>query len=215
LTNLFSYIVNHDRGFAPNPFFGICTLACCKPKIRATAQVGDIVVGLAPKRLGHRLVYVMRVTEVVSFDEYWMDSRFKKKKPACRSRNSVRKYGDNIYRALQKGCFLQLPSEHSNDDGTEDLEKKQRDLSGRNVLVSNEFVYYGAEAIALPKRFSDIVVGRGHKRFPHPGTSVDNSENRLIRGFIKFFERLPRGIQGTPRQMESSYWCCRSHSNSG
>lgn len=38
---LFSYIVTHDAGFAPNPFWGYCTLACCKPAIRRTANVGD------------------------------------------------------------------------------------------------------------------------------------------------------------------------------
>ena len=155
----------------------------------------------------------MRVTERVSFDEYWRDSRFRRKKPLCRSKNSVRKYGDNIYRPLRKGDFLQLPSEHSNDDGTEDLERKQKDLSGRNILISNEFVYYGAKAIVLPKRFSDIVVGRGHKRLPHPGTSVASNEYKLVRGFATFFERLPRGIQGKPRHMESSYGCCKSHPN--
>lgn len=32
--NLFSYIVACDSGFSPNPFWGICTLACCKPRIR-------------------------------------------------------------------------------------------------------------------------------------------------------------------------------------
>ena len=29
---LYSYIVKHDNGFAPNPFHGFCTLACCKPE---------------------------------------------------------------------------------------------------------------------------------------------------------------------------------------
>ena len=205
--NLFSYIVNHDRGFAPNPFFGICTLACCKPKIRTTARVGDIVVGLTPKRLGHKLVYVMRVTEIVSFDEYWRDSRFGRKRPLRLSKSSVRRYGDNIYRPLQDGGFLQLPSEHSNDDGTENPKQKQKDLSGRSVLVSTEFVYYGQEAIVLPSQFSDIVVGRGHRRFSHVGSPVDADEGRLITGFLTFFEELPRGMQGKPRQMSSLCRC--------
>ena len=30
---LYSYIVARDFGFAPNPFYGFCTLATCKPKI--------------------------------------------------------------------------------------------------------------------------------------------------------------------------------------
>src|SRR5712671_5339411 len=31
---LYSYVVARDFGFAPNPFFGVCTLATCKPDIR-------------------------------------------------------------------------------------------------------------------------------------------------------------------------------------
>lgn len=31
---LYSYVVAHDFGFAPNPFDGLCTLATCKPDIR-------------------------------------------------------------------------------------------------------------------------------------------------------------------------------------
>lgn len=37
--------VARDYGFAPNPFFGVCTLATCKPRIRSVAQIGDWVVG--------------------------------------------------------------------------------------------------------------------------------------------------------------------------
>ena len=49
---LFSYVVAHDTGFSPNPFFGYCTLACCKPVIRRSAQAGDWVVGLGRTSLG-------------------------------------------------------------------------------------------------------------------------------------------------------------------
>ena len=45
--SLFSYVVRYDSGFAPNPFHGFCTLATCKPGIRAHANVGDWVVGTA------------------------------------------------------------------------------------------------------------------------------------------------------------------------
>ena len=44
---LYSYVVASDSGFAPNPFWRILTLACCKPKMRLTAKPGDLLVGLA------------------------------------------------------------------------------------------------------------------------------------------------------------------------
>jgi len=78
---LYSYVVMHDTGFAPNPFFGYCTLACCKPEIRRSAQKGDWVVGLTPKAKGNRIVYFMRVDDVMeSFADYWADRRFGVKK---------------------------------------------------------------------------------------------------------------------------------------
>lgn len=51
---LFSYVIPHDGGSAPNPYFGICTLAICKPVIRRTAKVEDWVVGLGAKKNSYR-----------------------------------------------------------------------------------------------------------------------------------------------------------------
>jgi len=58
---IWSYVVDKDTGFAP--FWGCCTLACCKPDIRKGAQKGDWVVGLSSKTDGNRIVYAMRVTD--------------------------------------------------------------------------------------------------------------------------------------------------------
>ena len=43
---LFSYVITHDFGFSPNPFWGKMTLNCCKPKIRLSAKKGDWVIGV-------------------------------------------------------------------------------------------------------------------------------------------------------------------------
>ena len=45
-----SYVIDHDLGFAPNPFYGVCTLAACKPRIRGHAKIGDYVIGTGSKR---------------------------------------------------------------------------------------------------------------------------------------------------------------------
>ena len=47
---LFSYVIPHDGGSAPNPYHGICTLVICKPVIRRIAKVKDWVVGLGAKK---------------------------------------------------------------------------------------------------------------------------------------------------------------------
>lgn len=69
---LSAYIITVDSGFAPRRY---CTLACCKPTIRRTAEPGDIVIACAASsaaRPGH-LVYAMRVNEV--YQKYWRGSQ--------------------------------------------------------------------------------------------------------------------------------------------
>ena len=48
-----------------------------------------------PKLRGH-LTFWMRVDEVITFDEYWQDRRFRRKKPRMSGTTCLR-YGDNIY----------------------------------------------------------------------------------------------------------------------
>jgi hypothetical protein len=72
---LFTYTIPIDDGAAPNPFRGMCSLAICKPGIRSTARKGDWVAGLGSRNahsgdLSGRLVYAMRVEEVISLAAY-------------------------------------------------------------------------------------------------------------------------------------------------
>ena len=76
---IYVYVLKHDSGFAPNPFHGWCTLACCKPTIRRKARPGDWVVGITPRDLHNRVAYAMKVDESLTFEEYWSDRRFKAK----------------------------------------------------------------------------------------------------------------------------------------
>ena len=79
---LYSYIVVSDNGYAPNPTDGVCTLAYCKPEVRWFADPGDHVVGLAGAKYRKRvatyrpIIYVMRVTDVCSFEEFKIDERY-------------------------------------------------------------------------------------------------------------------------------------------
>ena len=70
-----AYIVEHDIGFAPNPFFGVCTLATCKPEIRWHTSIGEWVVGIGSIADGirGRMVFAMKVEEALTFEKYWND----------------------------------------------------------------------------------------------------------------------------------------------
>lgn len=159
---LYSYIVTHDTGFAPNPFFGYCTLACCKPEIRRQATEGDWIIGLTPraKGKGNKIVYFMRVDEKMDFQGYWRDRRFRRKMPRYDKDLQVR-CGDNIYEPLPNGEFRQLRSMHSNGEA-EDPERKAHDLGGRYVLVSETFAYFGSNALTLPPELSELAVKGPH-----------------------------------------------------
>ena len=175
---LYSYIIAIDDGFAPNPFFGACTLATCKPDIRRNAQVGDWVLGTGSKQKGRQgtLVFAMRVSEKLTYDTYWQDPRFEDKRPnLCQSiRNSK---GDNIYhRNSVNSEWIQEDSCHSNDNGTSNQDHILRDTKYTDVLISEEFIYYGGGPALVIPEFNGITVchtGRGYKS-NFDGVTVQN-----------------------------------------
>src|SRR6516162_8198705 len=86
MPKLFSYVVDHDYGYAPCPFGDFCTLAKCKygtikcksgtrRNIVELAEEGDWIAGTGgvdlDKSAGHgKLIYAMRVDEKISLREY-------------------------------------------------------------------------------------------------------------------------------------------------
>lgn len=165
---LFSYVVARDYGFAPNPFYGVCTLATCKPNIRSVAVVGDWIIGTggADNRLSGRLVFAMQVAEKLSFDEYWSDPRFALKKP--RLNGSLKQaYGDNIYHRGTGGEWMQEKSHHSLPSGAPNPLNVNQDTKADAVLIGFKFVYWGGSGPSIPAQFrkggADLCAGRNHK----------------------------------------------------
>ncbi|WP_244951718.1 hypothetical protein [Pseudoalteromonas luteoviolacea] len=151
---MFSYVVANDYGFAPNPYGGVLTLATCKPVIRRTARVGDIIVGLGSKRTvgNDKLVYAGIISEIVTMKEYGESERFANKRP------ENMKSGDCIYYWDESGINLRPNPIHSNSDIA-------TDTNGKNVLVCEEFWYFGSRAIEIPPTILDFVkVIRGHRK---------------------------------------------------
>lgn len=166
-----SYVVEHDLGFAPNPYHGMCTLANCKPVIRQYAKIGDILLGFGSKniRLDGKLIYWMKISDILSFDAYWRDDRFKRKKPVMNG-SLMQVYGDNIYYTDDNGVVAQEFSFHSKPDGSKDMPNLNRDTGRTNrVLIADRFSYYGIKAIDLPQNLQLFVKrGRGHKSVSQP-----------------------------------------------
>lgn len=184
---IYSYVVRYDSGFAPNPFYGYCTLATCKPAIRKSVQIGDWVVGSGSNnkkvKLGGYLVYAMRVTEIVDFCAYSEDPRFQKKKP-FRFGSRKQSCGDNIYfRHADDADWEQLDSFHTNNDGTPNQDHIARDTSVDRVLISSDFVYFGGYGPEFPKHLRKDICkeGIGRKRI---------TEEKIIEKFVHWIRAL-------------------------
>lgn len=155
MTSLFTYTIPVDDGAAPNPFNGLCSLAICKPAIRKSASKGDWVAGLGSKNapsgnLSGRLVYAMCVQEVLTLEQY--DQRSKSewphRIPKTDSANLWERLGDCIY-DYSVGRGRQRPGVHG-------IANIETDLSGKNVLISTDFYYFGRNAIPIPKALQPI-----------------------------------------------------------
>lgn len=152
------YVVDRDFGFAPNPFHGFCTLATCKSAIRSTAGVGDWIIGMGGRRLNAtgRCIFAMRVTEKITFDEYWTNPAYLDKKPI---RNGSKKMmvGDNIYHQDAKGHWHQADSHHSKMDGGVNPVNVLKDTKSDKVLISRHFYYFGVGAPLVPADIVSII----------------------------------------------------------
>jgi hypothetical protein len=202
---LHSYVVRYDSGFAPNPFYGYCTIATCKPDIRRSANIDDWIVGSGSNdrsiRRGGHLVFAMRVTETLSFSEYDSDLRFQRKKPY---RNGSRKQscGDNIYfRNSKNDPWHQRDSFHSMRDGTPNPEHIARDTGADQVLISNDFVYFGGYGPKFPQALRDFhgldicKTGIGRSCF---------DDKELIQHFVGWIRSLnASGYQSAPFEWRS------------
>jgi hypothetical protein len=108
----------------------------------------------------------MRVDKILTFDEYWVDPRFRRKKPVMTG-TTILRYGDNIYHRDVSGAFLQEDSFHSLEDGSPSSGNIQRDTRKTDrVLVGKEFTYWGRTAIELPGQLKCFIKkGPSHKRY--------------------------------------------------
>lgn len=200
MLKIHSYVLDHDLGLAPNPFWGYCTLAVCKPVIRKTKelQIGDWIIGTGSKKLENflgkeclnKLIFAMELNEKISFQAYWEDDRFKDKKPMMKG-SLIKAFGDNFYHIVDNQQWTQEDSAHSNNDGSTNSTHQKKDLSGENVLISSNFFYFGENAPILPKDFQHFSKsGPGHKKI------IDDLQ---IRSFLNWLNStFEKGIHGDP-----------------
>ncbi|WP_284653513.1 hypothetical protein [Flavobacterium terrisoli] len=197
MSKIYSYVLRFDDGAAPNPFWEVCTLAICKPAIRRKAEPGSWVIGTGSKYskcndgntydFSGMLVYAMKIEDSLSLKKYdeHCQTHLPAKIPDKRSLDWRLHLGDSIY-DYSKGL------EPSQRKGKHNLNDQPRDLSGKNVLLSKHFYYFGENPILLPQQFQRFVKkNQGHKIIRY---------QFLVAEFEKWISTLgPIGMRSDPQ----------------
>ena len=180
-------------------FMAIAPSQLVNHKSANTRTWNDWLVGTGSHAAGVRrggfLVYAMRVTEILSTEKYWLDPRFRQKKPNMHY-NWVAASGDNIYQLIAAGRWRQLNSYHSHQDGSPRRDHLKRDTRVQRILVSDDFVYFGGEGPRVPDRF--YIEGEERVVCTHRHYRKITQES-LIAAFVGWTRSLDVvGFQGKP-----------------
>ena len=184
---LCSYIVKYDLGVAPNPFGEYCTLAICTPNhMGVKLNKGDWIMGTETAARGNKLIYAMKVDEVLSFDRYYNDPRFEYKKPR-KDGTWVEQSGDNMYFKDETGVWRQHPTIHHTSP--EDMKK---DLRYPKVFIAKWFYYFGKNAVPIPEAYQALIK-KGK------GCICDHKDMDIVDGFLNWLQQnFKPGRHGEP-----------------
>jgi hypothetical protein len=197
---IWTYVLTRDFGFAPNPFHAICSLATCKPGIRYGAKIDDWVLGFGSSKKGSsvagKLIYAMKVQKKLTFDEYWSDEAYYKKRPVMNG-SLMQKYGDNIYHHIGE-VWMQENSHHTNKDGSINNKNLNRDTKRDAVLLTQDYWYWGRDAVVLPDSLKDLIkIGRGNKK---------NTDVNLANALSDWLRTMPEnGLIGYPAKFGGEF----------
>lgn len=146
MTRIFRYILQTDTGMAPCIDSGLVSLAICKPKIRASAKIGDWVIGFYARPAPRGLVtWAGRISDQLDTGRY---------------ESTFRGRSDAVYRQQRDGTFKRLrPDYHS---GADEIRK---DLSAPSLIFDqNATWYFGDQPKVLPHELMHLAAGgQGHR----------------------------------------------------
>lgn len=156
--SIYFYKLTSDNGGAPCVQDRLLSLAICKPMIRTTAKLGDVIFGFAATSLhaDNRLLYIARVTAKEEHGSYYAKPRFAQR-------------GDCIYERRGNVFAWRVGSRHHGPvDLVHDLGSPP-DYPRASVLLSDDFRYFGAAGSAEYKsrypavKYAVEHLGRGHR----------------------------------------------------
>lgn len=183
------YVMTCDAGFAPNLFWGYCTLATCTPNHkRCDLKKGDWIVGHNTKAERNRLIYAMQLTEdPMTLDEYYHDRRFERKRPT--QGTWQQRCGDNVYSLNDNGVYRQ----DNNAEYHRTFRLRRIDTYGDRVFVSKHFYYFGANPVLIPQRFVRLIKREQGVSYHYDG---------IVGRFVDWLEENHRrGRRSLPRDL--------------
>ena len=165
--------------------------------MRRVRQPGEWIAGFTSEQLielgvgKERLVYLMRIGEKLTFEQYFHDKHFVDKQPDFGFNDQQRSVGDRIYEPLKAGAveigdFRLIPNPYHS------AEHMAIDLPGHFVLVSDEFYYFGTNAIRVPDSLRPKVP-IGPARY-----GIESSPDRAAKFIDYIRSKYSQGLQALP-----------------
>jgi hypothetical protein len=155
---IYYYKLTHDAGAAPCVQRGMLSLAICKPIMRKSAEVGDLIFGFTANSLDpqNRLIYAARITKKLPDGEYY-DGKFTSR------HDCIYSFGSGRYVRRTNANFHDKPSDLTHDLG------RHPEYRRANVLLSTDFRYFGVNGTDEYKSKYDLIrnavesLGRGQR----------------------------------------------------
>jgi hypothetical protein len=168
------------------------------PQIRKHAKVDDVIIGMAGsgkrglKRIYPQVIFWMRVSEAICFDDYWSDPRFAAKRPQIPG-PKMRMVGDRTYRRdAASGDWVYDRSMHYLPPAAQGQGGHVvRDTKVDRLLIGQEFSYWGGNGPTVPDHLLTLFPNPRGQKCPKPGP--------LLTELIELLEiSNPKGVVGDP-----------------
>jgi len=158
MPKIYYYKLTVDDGGAPCVQNGLLSLAICKPMIRKTAGIGDLIFGFAANSLNYdnRLLYIAKITRRLTNGSYYTSKRYANRIDCIYEQHDI-KY------VWRKNALF-----HGADDLRHDLGKFPV-YERANVLLSTDFRYFGSNGTSNYKTTYPLIkdaiehLGEGHR----------------------------------------------------
>ncbi len=168
-------------------------MTVCKPKVRTSAKVGDIVMAFGTNALPapNRLVYAAKITEIIPGAAYFDTPKYQKRQ-------------DCIYKRTPQGTLKLVPGTSAHNTGTHDKDLGPPPTYPNAIaLISTDFRYFGGagtddwkEHAPHLKKMVELL-GQGH-RVNHSREVRDD----LLKLVARVWKQFPKKVNGTPRHAE-------------